>query len=123
VDKPTVDQLRKEAEESWTKLSLLKDAYFKAESDYIKKLNKFKDADYKLAQEDGRLKKLPPSATKERKTQKQPGLTIDQLKSIADKLGVKLTVECDVEEEVDEEIVDAIMSEEGGCDEAQVQPN
>jgi len=119
VDKPTVDQLRKEAEESWTKLSLLKDAFYKAESDYIKKLNKFKEADYELAKTDGRLKKLPPSESAKRKTQKQPELSLDQLKVIADKLGVKLTIE----EGPDEEITETLAEGEEENNEAQVQSN
>jgi hypothetical protein len=91
VDKETVDRVRKEAEESWTKMSLLKDAYFKAESDYIKKLNRFRNFDYELAQTDGRLTKIP--SRQERKPKKQPELTLEQLKSIAATLGVNITVE------------------------------
>ena len=91
MDKETVDRTRKEAEESWTKMSLLKDAYLKAESDYIKKLSRFKNFDYELAQTDGRLKKIPSST--QRKEKKQPELTLEQLKSIAATLGVNITIE------------------------------
>jgi hypothetical protein len=101
VDKLTVDKAREEAERSYVKFSLLKDAYIKAESDYIKKVDHFKNLDYKLALEDGRLKKVPPSEGKERKTQKQPELTLDQLKAIAAKLGVNISIE-EPEEESEE---------------------
>ena len=101
MDKETVDKAREEAEQAWTKFSLLKDAYIKAESDYIKKLSRFKNFDYELAQVDGRLKKVPPSG--ERKPKKQAELTLDQLKSIAATLGVNISVE-EPEEEFEEEI-------------------
>ena len=59
MDKETVDQARKEADEAWTKFALLKDAYLKAESDYCKKQTKFRNFDYELALIDGRFKKVP----------------------------------------------------------------
>jgi hypothetical protein len=108
MDKSTVDQARKEAEEAYTKVSLLKDAYWKAESDYIKKAARFRNFDYELAQTDGRLKKIPSST--QRKPQKQPELTIDQLKAIAMKLGFDLTTIEEPEEE-NEETIEAIMEE------------
>jgi hypothetical protein len=99
MDKESVNQLQKEAEEAFVKLSLLKDAYYKAESDYLKKLSRFRNADYSLALIDGRLKKIP--AQGERKEKKQPELTLDQIKGIAEKLGIQLTV---TQEEVEEEV-------------------
>jgi len=110
VTKEQVDVAQKEAELAYQKLSLLKDAYFKAETDYIRKSRCFQDLDHKLALIDGRLKKIAPSTTK--KTQKQPQLTLDQLKAIAMKLGFDLTTIEEPEEEVDEETVNAIMEEE-----------
>ena len=119
MDKETVERAQKEAEEAYVKLSLLKDAYFKAESDYVKKSARFRNFDYELAQIDGRLKKVAPSGSK--KTKKQPELTLDQLKSIAEKLGFNLNTIEEVEEEVDEEVIEAIMeSEEAKVNEAQV---
>jgi len=101
MDKETVDRAMKEAEEAYTKMSLLKDAYLKAEKDYLKKGARFRNFDYELAQTDGRLKKVSPKG--ERKDKKQPELTLDQIKGIADKLGIKLTVETEeVIEEVEE---------------------
>ena len=99
MDKETVDQARKGAEEAWTKFSLLKDAFLKAETDYVKKVNRFRNFDYELAQIDGRLKKIPP--TQKREPKKQPELTLDQLKTIAAKLGVNISVE-EPEEESEE---------------------
>ena len=93
MDKETVDQAQKDAEVAWTKFSLLKDAYSKAESDYVRKVNKFHRLDHALALEDGRLKKLQPSDSSKRKPKKQPKLTLDQIKGIAEKLGIKLTIE------------------------------
>ena len=115
VTKEQVDVAQKEAELAYQKLSLLKDAYFKAETDYIRKSRCFQDLDHKLALTDGRLKKIAPSATK--KTQKQPQLTLDQLKAIAMKLGFDLTTIEEPEEE-NEEIVEALMQEEEESHEA-----
>jgi hypothetical protein len=118
VTKEQVDALQKEAEVAYQKLSLLKDAYYKAESEYIKKLNRFRELDHHLALIDGRLKKVPPGG--ERKVKKQPELTLEQLKTIAEKLGFDLT-SVDEPEEENEEVVEAIMEEEEATkDEAQV---
>jgi hypothetical protein len=111
VDQETVDRSRKEAEEAYIKLSLLKDAFWKAESDYMRKVSRFRNFDYELAQTDGRLKKIPSST--QRKEKKQPELTLDQLKSIALKLGFDLT-QVDEAEEQDEEITEAIMEDIAG---------
>ncbi len=105
MDKQTVDQARKEAEEAYVKFSLLRDAFIKAETNYFKKLRQFKDMDYVLALTDGRLKKIP-TGEKGRETKKQPELTLDQLKSIAAKLGVNISVE-EPEEELDDEFEDS----------------
>lgn len=104
MDKETVERAQREAEDAYTKLALLKEAYFKAESDYIKKVSRFRNFDYELAQTDGRLKKLKPQG--ERKEKKQPELTLEQLKSIAAKLGFNLNNIEEVEEEkTDEEFI------------------
>ena len=88
MDKETVDRTRKEAEKAWTKMSLLKEVYFKAEAEYIKKLSRFRNFDYELALTDGRLKKIP--AREKRGVKKQPELTMEQLRSVAATLGVTL---------------------------------
>lgn len=88
MDKETVDGLRTETERLYTKYHLLKDLAEKAEKEYLKKSAEFKKADYKLAEEDGRLKKIPASG---KKGKREPiELTLDQLKSIAEKLGIDL---------------------------------
>jgi hypothetical protein len=110
VDKETVDIAQKEAEEAWIKLSILKDAYIKANNDYLKKASRFRNFDYELALTDGRLKKLPPQGTK--KVKKQPELTIEQLRSIAEKLGFNLNNIEEPEEEMDEESVEDLLKEE-----------
>jgi len=86
-----VNEARHEAEKLYTKYAILKDAYLKAEKEYLEKLNIFKKLDYQLAETDGRLKKIPPSG--ERKEKKQSELTLEQLKTIAAKLGVDITIE------------------------------
>ena len=101
MDKETVDRTRKEAEEAWTKLSILKDAHFKAEAEYIKKLSRFRNFDYELALTDGRLKKIP--AREKRGVKKQPELTMEQLRHIAATLGVNISVENE-EPETEEEM-------------------
>jgi hypothetical protein len=107
MEKWKVDEARREASEAYTKMSLLKDAALKAEADYIKKLARFRNFDYELAQTDGRLKKLPPQG--ERKTKKQPELTLEQLRTIAEKLGFNLnTIE---ETEETEEVIEALMED------------
>lgn len=103
MDKETVKRAQREAEEAYTKLALLKDAYWKAEADYVKKVSRFRNFDYELALVDGRLKKLPPQEGKKEK--KPPELTLDQLKSIAAKLGIQIPVET-VAEEIVEEVSD-----------------
>ena len=106
VTQEQVNEVRKEAEKAYTKFALLKDAYKKAEKEYLTKLNIFKKLDYELAEIDGRLKRIPPVA--ERKEKKQPELTLEQLQTIAAKLGVNITVEeatkeLIIEEEIKEE--------------------
>ncbi len=98
VTKEQVDVARKDAEQAWTKFSLLKEAFSKAESDYVRKVNHFHNIDHELALIDGRLKKIPSSG--------QPELTLDQLKSIAEKLGFDLTEVDETIEEREEEEVD-----------------
>lgn len=106
MDQETVCKAKKEAEEAWTKVALLKDAYYKAEKDYMEKVTRFRALDYELALIDGRLKKLPPAGKETKKTQKQPELTLEQLKAIATKLGFNLNeVEVVDEEEVEDEEV------------------
>ena len=111
MDKVTVDLARKEAEEAWTKVSLLKDAFYKAESDYIKKVSRFRNFDYELAQTDGRLKKVPSKEQQERKPKKQPELTLDQLNTIAAKLGISITID-EPEEETEDELLDEEVGDE-----------
>lgn len=110
MDKLTVDQARKEAEAAYTKFALLKDAYLKAEDDYLHKSRKFQNFDYELAQTDGRLKKLPPQG--QRKEKKPPELTVDQLRKIAATLGINIAVD---EDEVKDDFVE--VSDEPTADE------
>jgi hypothetical protein len=111
VTKWQVDEARKIADKAYLTYSNLKTLYLEAEKDWIAKANKFKALDYQLAEIDGRLKKIPPSA--ERKTKKQPELTLEQLQAIAAKLGVSITVE--EPEEDNEEVITSIMEDSEQC--------
>ena len=101
MTKEIVDQARKEAEVAYTKYALLKEAYVKAENDYLHKSRRFQNFDRELAETDGRLKKLPPQG--QRKEKKQPELTVDQLRKIAATLGINIAVD---EDEVKDEFVE-----------------
>ena len=101
MTKETVDQARKEAELAYTKFALLKDAYLKAEADYLHKSRRFQNFDRELAEVDGRLKKIPPQG--QRKEKKPPELTVDQLRKIAATLGINIAVD---EDEVRDEFVE-----------------
>jgi hypothetical protein len=103
------NEARKIADEAYLTYSNLKALYLEAEQKWLKTSQSFKKLDYKLAEIDGRLKKLPSVGSKERKTQKQPELTLTQLQSIAAKLGVSITVE--EPEEDNEEVIASIMEE------------
>jgi hypothetical protein len=91
VDKETVDRCRKESEEAYLVYANLKTQYLEAEKDWLKKSRRFRDFDYQLALVDGRLKKIPPGG--EKKEKRAPELTLEQLQSIAAKLGVSISVD------------------------------
>lgn len=99
-----VNELRKEAEEAYLIYANLKEQYLSAERDWLKKSRRFKDADYKKALVDGRLRKIPPSMRKEDK--KVPELTLEQLQSIAARLGINITVDEPVMES--EEVIESM---------------
>ena len=101
MDKETVYRARKDAEVAYTKFALLKDAYLKAEVDYLHKSRRFQNFDRELAETDGRLKKLPPQG--QRKEKKPPELTVDQLRKIAATLGINIAVD---EDEVKDEFME-----------------
>lgn len=102
-------EARELAEEAYLTYANLKASYQKAEQEWLKTSQTFRGLDYKLAELDGRLKKLAPSGGVERKTQKQPELTLEQLQAIAVKLGVSITIE--EPEENNEEVIAAIMED------------
>jgi hypothetical protein len=112
VEKWQVDNAKKEAGDAYQTYSLLKEQFTKAEKEYFEKSQLFQKLDYQLALTDGRMTKVT-SAKATQKVQKQPALTLEQLKTIAEKLGFSLT---EVEklakaEEVDEETIEMIMKE------------
>jgi hypothetical protein len=113
VTKQQVDEARKLSDEAYLTYSNLKALYQEAEQKWLKASQTFKKLDYKLAETDGRLKKLAPAGDKERKTQKQPELTLTQLQAIAAKLGVSITVE--EPEEDNEEVIASIMEDSEQC--------
>jgi crotonobetainyl-CoA:carnitine CoA-transferase CaiB-like acyl-CoA transferase len=106
VTKEQVEAAKKEAGIAYQKYSLLKECFAKAEKEYFEKSQRFQALDHELALTDGRLIKLPSTASGKKVT-KQPELTIDQLKTIAEKLGFSLNeVDSLEEEETGEEVDD-----------------
>jgi integrase len=103
MDKETVDKARVEAERAYVTLSNLRELTSRAEMKYVKLSRRFQDYDRQLALVDGRYKVLPPHEGK-KKPKKEPELTIEQIMSIAQKLGVRLTTEEPVE--VDDELLE-----------------
>lgn len=101
-----VNELRREADLAYLVYANIKEQYQSAETDWLKKSRRFKDADYKLALVDGRLKKI--ASTQPKKLKEPPTLTLEQLKSIAATLGVSITVE---EPEENEEVIETIAEE------------
>lgn len=91
VTQEQVNEMRREAELAYVTYSELKALCQSAEMDWLKKSRRFKDADYKLALVDGRLKKI--SSNQAKKETKPPVLTLEQLKNIATVLGVSITVD------------------------------
>jgi|GEM_PF-1891605 len=115
ITQDIVNKARKEAEEAYLVYANLKQQYLMAENDWLKKSRRFKNFDYQLAEVDGRLKRISSAdGSKERKQKKQPELTLDQLQTIAAKLGVNITIE--EPEETDQETINAIMEEEANED-------
>jgi len=103
VTKEAVEQAKKEAGIAYQKYSLLKECYTKAEKDYFEKSQRFQSMDHELALTDGRLQKIPSATHGERKQTKKPELTLDQLKSIAEKLGFNLNEIDKIDEAEDNE--------------------
>lgn len=102
MDRETVDNARKELKDAYTKYEILKISFLEAEGEWMKKKKIFEKYDYELALEDGRRTILPPAGTK--KTPAKPvELTLEQIKSIANTLGISIEEE-KPEVEEDEEI-------------------
>jgi len=86
-----VNELRKEAEKAYLIYANLKEQYLSAEKDWLKKSHRFRDADYKKALVDGRLRRIE-SVLRIKET-KSPELSLEQIKTIANKLGINITIE------------------------------
>jgi len=102
ITKEQVEEAKKAAGIAYTKYKLLSDAFRAAEREYFEKSKEFQKLDYDLAMTDGRLKKVQPGESGTRR-RKQPELTLDQLKAIAEKLGFDLNEVDRVDEEVEYE--------------------
>ena len=96
-----VNELRREAEKAYLIYANLKEQYLSAEKDWLKKSRRFRDADYKKALVDGRLRRIESVSRKETKS---PELSLEQIKAIADKLGINITIENT--EEIDDTIAE-----------------
>jgi len=93
VTKEEVEVARVDAERAHIKLGLAKDIFKKAEECYYVKSKRFRQLDYELAKVDGRLKVLPPSGTRIKKEVKPAELSLDQIKSIMEKLGITISID------------------------------
>jgi len=90
MNQETVDRLEKEVGTAYKAFKIAEKVYREKELDYCKKSRRFMQADYELALTDGRLKKIPPKVKKEPKPFE---MSLNQIKAIADKLGINLTIE------------------------------
>jgi len=92
MDKEIVAQAKREAEEAYSIYINIKKDYLSAESDWVKKLEKFKKLDYQLALTDGRFKRysFKEYKQKEYKQKEPPNLTLEQIQGILSKLGINL---------------------------------
>ena len=90
MDKETVDLTRKEAEEAFEVYIKAKKVYEEAANHYMKLNRRFQSFDYELALTDGRLKVYKTAQPKE---VKPATLSLLQLQSIAEALGIKLDPE------------------------------
>ncbi len=98
MDKETVDKVKEELKCAYTKYSLIKIKFLEAEAEWMKKKKIFEKYDYELALEDGRRTILPPAGTK--KTPAKPvELTLEQIISIANTLGIAIEEKQEVEDE------------------------
>jgi len=102
MDKLTVYKAQKEAEDAWAHCKATEAIAKNALEEYHKKLRVYRQVDTQLAEEDGRLKRLPPAGER-RKEQKPAELTLDQIRDIAQRLGIAITDESEeVKDLVDE---------------------
>ena len=90
MDKETVDRVKKEAEGAYEVYVKTKKAYEEAAETYLKLNRRFQAFDYELALTDGRLKVIKTATPKE---VKPATLSLLQLQSIAEALGIKLDPE------------------------------
>ncbi len=96
--KEEVDETKKEVQTFYNAYLIIKVAHDRAYDKWIKSRAKFESLDYQLALTDGRFKVVP--SPEKRKEKKQPELTMEQIKEIAEKLGIVISIE-EPEEEVE----------------------
>jgi len=89
IDRANARSRMKETHETILKLKQILKAY---ESDYNKWYNRYNNADLKLAEIDGRLKKLKEHRVTPEKTSHEIALTLtrEQIEAIALKIGMKV---------------------------------
>jgi hypothetical protein len=90
MDKETVEKLRQEAKDAYKDLKEIESIYLERKRLYCEKSQRFMQADHELAMEDGRYKKLPSKAHGPTSRTKLDKLTMQQIYSLAKKLGVNL---------------------------------
>ena len=90
MDKETVDKVKEELKCAYTKYSLIKIKFLEAEAEWLKKKKVFERYDYELALIDGRTKIMPPAGQKKVPVTKPVELSLDQILSVAARLGVSI---------------------------------
>ena len=90
MDKETVERLKEETINAFREFKEAEAIYKEKQKIYCEKSQRFMQADHELAMEDGRYKKLPSKAHGPASRTKLDKLTMQQIYSLAKKLGVNL---------------------------------
>ena len=90
MDKETVERLKEETSNVYKEFKEAEAVYKEKQKIYFEKSQRFMQADHELAMEDGRYKKLPSKAHGPTSRTKLDKLTMQQIYSLAKKLGVNL---------------------------------
>lgn len=101
---PTKDEVtnaQKDAEAAYLHMIAMKGFYEASYQVWMKKKNKFANLDRQLAETDGRLKVLPPKEHSQKKPKKPIELSLDDIKALCERLGVKVNEKTPADEEIE----------------------